>query len=319
MIKSLSPLQWVLLALLPSIFIATVIQGFGLITNILWCLLAALSAEAAVLRLRNKAIKPVLKDYSACLSAVILAFCLPAASHWGICFLAAGFAIIIAKQLYGGLGNNLFNPAMAGFAFVLVSFPEQLSLTAVNGYLSIGDAAALSLGLIATPDFYTAATALELVQNPQGLMMSQLWQEHDSLGLWATAGQEWINASFLLGGAFLLYKKVIHWRAPLAMLASIIVLSTVFYDSGSSQSWGSPAMHLLAAGTSLAAFFIITDPVSGVRQAKAQWLYGCLIGILVIVLRQYASFPDSIAFSVLIANAFAPWLDELCIKEAAND
>lgn len=312
-----APIKIVLLALIPSIIIATFINGFGLISNIFWCLAAAVAAESFVLLLRKQAIKPVLQDYSACLTALILAFCLPAASHWLICLLASAFALIIAKQLYGGLGKNLFNPAMAGFAFVLVSFPEQLSLYGVNGYLSLTQAFSISLGLTATPDFYTAATALELTQNPQGLMMQQLWQQHSSLGYFATAQQEWINASFLLGGVFLIYKKIINWRAPFAMLVSMIVLSALFYDGGSTQSWGSPTLHLFAGGTLLAAFFVITDPVSSVKHAKAFWFYGALVGVLTVLLRQYASYPDSIAFSVLIANAFAPWLDHLC-QQAKN-
>lgn len=313
---SKAPIKIVLLALMPSLLIATFINGFGLISNIFWCLSAALAAECAVLLLRKQAIKPILQDYSACLTALILAFCLPPACYWLVCLLASAFAIIIAKQLYGGVGKNLFNPAMAGFAFVLVSFPEQLSLYVVKGYLSFSQAFSISLGLATTPDFYTSATALELTQNLQGLMMQQLWQQHQTLGYFATAQQEWINASFLLGGAFLIYKKIINWRAPLAMLVSIIVLSALFYDGGSTQSWGSPNLHLFAGGTLLAAFFIITDPVSSVKNAQAQWFYGLLIGVLIIFMRHYASYPDSVAFSVLIANAFAPWLDQLCKKAA---
>lgn len=310
-------LQWqmqqVKYATLPAVFLASFLFGFGVLSNLLLCIGAALAAEKIALRLRQQ--QPLAKDSSAYLTGGFIALCLPPASVWYVCILASLFAIIVVKQLYGGLGKNLFNPAMAGFAFVLVSFPEQVSYYPIDDFISLKQCFNLVFGLSQPIDSFTAATALNLIANPQGLMLEQLWQQHNELGRFATQYWDWVSFGFLLGGVYLMVRKVIDWRAPIAMLLGVIVVSGLCYDAGSSNSWGSPLFHLFAGGTFFAAFFIVSEPVTAPKNPKAKLLYGFFIGCTVVLLRHYSSYADSIAFSILLANALAGTFDDLANKE----
>lgn len=310
-------MQQVKYATLPAVFIASFLFGFGVLSNLLLCIGAALAAEKLILFLRQQtAIKG---DISAYLSGGFIALCLPPAAVWYVCVLASLFAVVIAKHAYGGLGKNFFNPAMAGFAFVLVSFPEQISYYPIEGFITLSQCFSLVLGLTTPVDSFTAATALNLIQNPQGLMLEQLWQSHPQLGYFANVQWDWVSFGFLLGGVYLLAKKAIDWRAPLAMLLGVLVVSSLFYDAGSSSSWGSPLFHFFAGGTFFAAFFIVSEPITAPKTKHAKWLYGFFIGCTIVLLRHYSSYADSIAFSILLANAMAGLFDDIINKESLRD
>jgi electron transport complex protein RnfD len=160
-------------------------------------------------------------------------------------------------------------------------------------------------------DGYTGATPLDIVKQNTGLTIQGLYLENTMFnsGRFAGAGWEWINLAFLVGGIYLLYKKIFTWHAPLAMLAALTVLSAVFYDGGSSSSPGSPMFHLLSGATMFGAFFIVTDPVSSAVSTRGRLIYGAGIGALVYIIRAWGNYPDAVAFAVLLMNFAAPFID----------
>jgi electron transport complex protein RnfD len=289
---------WVLLACVPGFIALTVFFGWGTLVNILWLAFWALFFEALVLMLRKRNLVFYLKDYSALVTAVLLGLCIPPFSPWWLGITGMFFAIVIAKHLYGGLGQNLFNPAMVAYAVLLIAFPVEM--TNWN----------IPWGVVSDIDAFTGATALDMFRNERGgLLVSEFWLQNSAFGSLSGIGWEWVNAGFLLGGLMLLYKRIIGWQIPVAMLGSLVVLAALFYDGGSSASGGSPLMHLFGGGTMLGAFFIATDPVTASTTPKGRIIYGVLIGSLTYIIRVWGAYPDGIAFAVLLGNFAAPLID----------
>jgi len=313
-------MRWVLLATLPGFIALTFFFGWGTLINLVLACITALASEALVLKLRNRPIAFYLKDYSAIVTAVLLGLALPPYAPWWLIVLGTAIAIILAKQLYGGLGFNPFNPAMVGYVVLLISFPLEMSqwaspqnvLTAGQTLPSLGDTLAVVFtGNSALIDGYTGATPLDLFKNEQGLLAEQIYSDNAlfSQAAFAGAGWEWVNIAFLIGGGYLLYKRAYTWHAPISMLIALLVMSALFYDGGSSTSGGSPLLHLLSGSTMLGAFFIITDPVSSAVSTKGRLIYGAGIGILVYLIRVWGNYPDAVAFAVLLMNFAAPFID----------
>ena len=309
-------MRTVILATLPGVAALTAFFGFGTLVNILLASLIALGCEAAVLALRKRPIGFYLKDGSALLTAVLLGIALPPYAPWWVVVVGCAFAILIAKHLYGGLGYNPFNPAMVGYVVLLISFPVQMTTWAapqgafegsVPGFI---EALQINLGLAAASvDAVTMATPLDLHKQNSALLISDLWVNNPQFGNFAGLGWEWANVGFLIGGLFLLYRRIFTWHAPIGMLISLTLLSAIFYDGGSSASGGSPLFHLFSGATMLGAFFIVTDPVTSAVSTKGRLIYGLLIGALVFVIRAWGNYPDAVAFSVLLMNFAAPFLD----------
>jgi electron transport complex protein RnfD len=141
------------------------------------------------------------------------------------------------------------------------------------------------------------------------MTVSEFWAGSPVFGTVSGLGWEWVNAGFLLGGLYLLWKRIITWHIPVGMLVAITVLSVAFYDSGSSASHGSPLFHLFAGASMLGAFFIATDPVSAATTPRGRLIYGLLIGALVYIIRVWGNYPDAVAFAVLLGNFAAPLID----------
>ncbi len=309
-------MQQVLLATVPGIAALTVYFGAGTLLNILLAGTCALAFEAAILAARKKPVAFYLKDCSALVTAVLLGIALPPYCPWWVVVTGIFFAIVVAKQLYGGLGYNPFNPAMVAYVVLLISFPVEMTRWALPNIALDGTTVGLvealkAIWANAPIDAYSGATPLDIVKQNSGLTLQSLYAAEPALatGRFAGAGWEWVNLAFLGGGIFLLYKKVFTWHAPVAMLTSLLVLSVAFYDNGSSASAGSPLLHLFSGGTMLGAFFIITDPVSSAVSNKGRLIYGATIGLLVFVIRIWGNYPDAVAFSVLVMNFAAPFID----------
>jgi len=302
----------VLLATLPGILVLTWFFGYGTLVNILFGCAVALTCEALALTLRRRPLAFYLKDFSAMVTAFLLCIALPPYSPWWLIAIGVASAILLAKHLYGGLGYNPFNPAMVGYIILLISFPLQMSTWApprglgqVPGFLE-------ALQACFTPaafDGTTMATPLDVLKQNSSLLIEDLWVQNPQFGRWGGVGWEWANLGFLAGGAWLLYQRIFTWHAPVAMLASLSLLATLFYDGGSSASGGSPAFHLLSGATMFGAFFIVTDPVTSAVSLRGRLIYGALIGALVYVIRVRGNYPDAVAFAVLIMNFAAPFID----------
>ncbi len=302
----------VLLATVPGVVLLTCFFGFGTLVNIVWACLLAVAFESLAVVLRGRSPGFYLKDCSALVTAVLLGIALPPYAPWWLLAVATASAILLAKHLYGGLGYNPFNPAMVGYVVVLISFPVQMTAWApANG---IGAAPGLLDALRACflPgqfDAITQATPLDVMKQNNSLLVASLWNAEPVFGRWGGAGWEWVNIGFLAGGAWLLSRRIFTWHAPLAFLAVLALMATLFYDNGSSASGGSPLFHLLSGGTMLGAFFIVTDPVTSAVSTRGRLIYGALAGLLVYLIRVWGNYPDAIAFAVLIMNFAAPFID----------
>ncbi len=316
-----SVMQTVIIACTPGLVALTLSFGIGSIINTLLTALFCLAFEAVCLKLRGRPLAFYLKDYSALVTAVLLGLALPPYAPWWIVAVGSFFAIVVAKQMYGGLGFNPFNPAMVGYVVLLISFPVEmtrwtLDIAALPEGIKHPDLLqALTLVFVGADsvlvDGYTAATPLDVLKQNNSLTLDTLYSTEPvfSSARWAGAGWEWVNLAFLAGGVYLLYKKVFTWHAPVAMLLAITLMAALFYDGGSSTSTGSPLFHLLSGATMFGAFFIITDPVSSAVSTRGRLIYGACIGILVFVIRAWGNYPDAIAFAVLLMNFAAPFID----------
>jgi len=292
-----SMMQTVLLALLPGLLCSSYFFGAGVFINVLVCVTAALAAEAGILTIRKMDLRP-LRDGSAVLTGLLLGLALPPALPIWMAVLGSSFAIIFGKQLFGGLGQNPFNPAMVGYAAMIVSFP--LAMSTWPDLLGV--------------DGTTAATPLDIFRFRGAATIEELWISANGFAQVAGVGWQWINLAYLLPGLALIYLKVARWQAAASMLISITILAIVFYDNGSSQSLGSPLFHLFSGGTMLAAFFVVTDPVTAPGSDIGLYVYGAGIGLITFVIRSVGAYPDGFAFAVLIMNALTPLIDQLRLR-----
>lgn len=314
----------VIYALLPTVVLHVVFFGVGLLVQIALGSLTALLAEALALKLRRKPIEPFLKDSSAIVTAILLALCLPPLAPWWLIVSGTAFAILLAKHLYGGLGANPFNPAMVGYAVLLVSFPVQLLQwlppAGIDGEqigLSLGETITTiltgSLPSRLTWDAVTSPTPLDALRT--GLKMGMTMAEARAAPVFGTLGGrgwEWINLATLAGGIALLALRIIRWHIPVAMLSAIVVCASVMYvvDPG---TYAGPIFHLTAGASLLGAFFIATDPISAATSDRGRLLYGAGIGVLTYMIRTWGGYPDGVAFAVLLMNLSVPLIDRYTI------
>ena len=309
-------MQLVLVAALPGILAMTLFFGIGILVNIVWLMLSAIAMEASVLKLRNKPVLNSLGDYSAVVTALLLAISLPPASPWWLGLTGIFFAIVVAKHLYGGLGYNPFNPAMIGYAVLLISFPVEMTrwLLPSGVITQLPDFSSVLHSFLgqstSSMDAVVGATALDQFKLERGSQtISEFWSGNPLYGTLSGLGWEWVNAAFLAGGLYMLYRKIITWHIPASVLGTMALMALLFYDVGSSASHGSPFFHLFGGAAMLGAFFIATDPVSGPATNAGKLYYGALIGLLIYIIRIWGSYPDGVAFAVLLANFSAPGID----------
>ena len=310
----------VLYALIPAALAYTWFFGFGLVINFVVAAAAALATEAAILRLRRRPVRRTLRDGSALVTAALLAFALPPLLPWWIPALGGFVAIALAKQLYGGLGKNLFNPAMVAYALLLLSFPIQMTqwLPPRMGdidYTPLDAVEQLRYSLFAelppdrTVDAYTRATPLDMVK--EGLREQRTFREMTAssmIGTFGGRGWEWVSSFVALGGLYLLYAGIIRWQIPVATLAGIAVPALLLHLFDATR-FASPAFHLFSGAAMLGAFFIATDPVSAAATERGRLVFGAGIGVLTYAIRTWGGYPDGIAFAVLLMNAAVPLID----------
>lgn len=305
-----SLMRWVVIATLPGVMAMTYYFGLGVLSNIALAAIMGVLLEAGMLRLRSRPIAPALTDTSALLTGVLLGASLPPASPWWLIGVGMLAAVVVAKQLYGGLGHNPFNPAMVGYALLLVSFPTYMTLWAPPQPLLNDTLWAQILGTLPTfqLDALSGATPLDAFKHkPEELSAQQFWSSNplpeQTLTAWYTISLAWLS-----GGALLLIKRIISWHIPAALLGSLVALAALFYLSDSDH-FASPIFHLLTGATLFGAFFIATDPVSAATSQRGKLLYGAGIGVLIIVIRNLGGYPDAVAFAVLLMNLCVPLID----------
>ncbi|MFC4258744.1 electron transport complex subunit RsxD [Marinobacter lacisalsi] len=303
----------VILATLPGLLAQTLFFGWGNLINVVWCVLLALGAEAAMLMLRGKPVSFFLKDNTAAVTGLLLGLSLPQFAPWWVSAVAVISAIVLAKQLYGGLGANPFNPAMVGYALVLVAFPVAMTTNWAEASM-LADAPGFgeTLNIIftgqqTTVDAYTMATPLDEYKHKIATHTAVEVLQHPTFGSGVARGWEWVNGAFLLGGLALVALRIITWHIPVSLLAALALMSLAF---GANEDLYAPlSLHLLAGGTMLGAFFIATDPVSAATSHQGKLIYGACIGVLIYIIRSWGNYPDAVAFSVLLMNFAVPFID----------
>lgn len=311
-------MRQVLLALLPAIGVGFLLFGWGILTNILLAAIFAIVLETICLAVRKRSAKPYLNDYSAILTAMLLALALPPLSSWWLILVGLFFAIVIAKHLYGGIGYNPFNPAMVGYVVLLISFPTQMTMwpspvqtpeTALSLEQSLNYVFSGSLPEGNSWDAITRATALDTSMINRNL--GQAGEDLNNvmhLGMLGAEGWELMGLAYLLGGMWLIYKGIIDWRSPATMLLAV-ALPAALIHAFSPDLHASALFHLFSGATMMGAFFIITDPVSGCASTRGRILFAAGVGLLTIIIRSWGGFPDGVAFAVLLMNMAAPMID----------
>jgi len=311
-------MRQVLYAVTPGIAAHAWFFGPGILVQILLAITFALGFEAIMLKIRGRDLRLFLGDFSAVVTAVLFALCIPPLAPWWISLIAMLFAIVVAKHLYGGLGQNVFNPAMAGYIVVLISFPQVM--TQWLPPQAIADSApglrdtltAIFTGQMPVPfswDAITQSTPLDTLKTgiDAGRMVPEIRQA-PVFGDFGGLGWEWVANWYALGGIYLLYRRIITWQVPFAVLGSVLLISTAAYllDPGGNPA---PLQHIFSGALVLCAFFIATDPVSGCTSALGRLWFGAGVGIITLVIRRWGGYPDGVAFGVLLMNMAAPLID----------
>ncbi|HEY7672116.1 MAG TPA: RnfABCDGE type electron transport complex subunit D [Gammaproteobacteria bacterium] len=310
----------VLYALAPAAIVYVWFFGTGFIVNLSVAALTAVLAEGAVIKLRGRSTRHSLRDGSALVTAALLTFAIPPFVPWWIPAIGAAAAIVIAKQLYGGLGKNFFNPAMVGYVLLLVSFPVEMTQWVPPrmgdiDYQRLTFVQNLNYSLTGrlpdelTMDAVTRATPLDLVR--EGARAGQPFaavRGGSLFGDFGGRGWEWVGNFIALGGLYLLYMGVIRWHIPVAMLAGVLVPATLLYFIDPAR-FAAPGFHFFSGATLLGAFFIATDPVSAASSARGRLIFGGGIGLLTYAIRTWGGYPDGVAFAVLLMNAAVPLID----------
>lgn len=313
-----SVMQQVLYALLPGIIAYTWFFGPGILVQILLAVIFALLFETLMLKVRKLPLQRFLGDWSAVVTAVLFALCLPPLAPWWIALVGMLFAIVVAKHLYGGLGQNMFNPAMVGYVVVLISFPQVMALwlppTSIASHsLTFGEVlntiftGSLSPGL--SWDTISEATPLDAIRISlaSGRMVSEARQS-PVFGDFGGLGWEWIANLYALGGFWLLWRRIISWHVPVMMIGAVVALGLVAYlvDPGSNPV---PLQHVFSGALVLGAFFIATDPVTGCTSNRGRLIFGVGVGIITLSIRSWGGYPDGVAFGILLMNMAAPLID----------
>jgi len=297
----------VLLALIPVTAALTWLHGPGILLNVAFACCCCWLFEVCMLRIRGRALQPWISDASAPLTGALLALALPPLTPWWLIAIASLFAIVFAKHLYGGLGYNVFNPAMTGYAVLLISFPAAMAawpdpanppdLAATLSYFVTGTQAI---------DASSGATPLDAVST--GLKQMQTLPELRATGTLASAGWVWVNLMAAAGGLALVLRRTMSWHIPAAVLAGLALPALINWIGDAAVN-PSPWLHLSSGGTLLGAFFIATDPVSSASSPRGKLIYGLGIGILTYVIRTWGAYPDGFAFAVLTMNLAVPLID----------
>ena len=263
----------VLIALIPAFLVSLYFFGLGALIVTVVSVLACMIFEYLIQRFLMKK-EPTLCDGSAILTGVLLAFNLPSNLPVWIIIIGALAAIGIGKMSFGGLGNNIFNPALVGRVFLLISFPAQMTTWPVVDALNV------------FPMTYTDA---------------QTGATGGSLG-------EVSAVALILGLLFMLWKKIITWQIPVSILATVFVFTGIMHLVNPVQ-YASPFVHLLSGGLLLGSIFMATDYVTSPMSKNGMLVYGVGIGILTTVIRLFGSYPEGMSFAILIMNAFTPLIN----------
>ena len=275
---SVSKIMWsVVIALVPAVIAAVYYFNSQAIKIILVSILAALLTEYVFQKIRGK--KIMIKDGSAFLTGLLLALTLPPTLPLWTVFLGSAVAVGLGKQVFGGLGSNLFNPALVGRAFLVASYPVLMTTWMVDGVSS--------------------ATPLNLWK-AEGVIGSTYWELF--IGNIGGSLGEVSAFALLIGASYLIYKNYINWRIPAGMIGTVFIIMLVVPGQD-------PVFHLFSGGLILGAFFMATDMVTSPVTKIARWIFGAGAGLIVVIIRLYGGYPEGVMYAILLMNACVPLLN----------
>ncbi len=308
----------VLLALIPGIALYVWYFGPAILVTITLASITALATEAAMLKLRNRPLKPFLSDNSALITGWLLALSIPPLAPWWLVVIGTAFGIVVAKHLYGGLGNNPFNPAMIGYAVLIISFPAHMThwLTPHGlGGLELTFAQQLDYifsGILpagSTLDAVTMATPLDTLKTQLhlGLSVNDI-REMPIYGYLSGKGSEMVAVGYAIGGVYMLSTRVITWQIPATYLGTLFAVAGIFHLVDPAH-YAAPMFHMFSGAAMLGAFFIFTDPIGSPTTPKGHLIYAAGAGLLTYLIRAFGGFPDGVAFAALLMNICVPLID----------
>ncbi|RKN83240.1 RnfABCDGE type electron transport complex subunit D [Ulvibacterium marinum] len=294
----------VVIAMVPAFLVSLYVFGINAFIATATAVVSCLLFEYLIQKYLLKA-EITIADGSALITGILLAFNLPAGLPIWMIIVGSLVAIGIAKLSFGGLGYNIFNPALVGRVFLLVSFPVQMTLwpTAVENNTTLADAV-------------TGATTLGIIKDGLqfGGTMTELSAQlpsHLNLFLGITGGSlgEMSALALLLGGLYLIARKVITWHIPVAVLGTLALMTGIFWWADSEQ-YANPLIHVLSGGAILGAFYMATDLVTSPVTKKGMLIFAIGIGVITVIIRLFGSYPEGISFAILIMNAFVPLINK---------
>ncbi|MFW6290442.1 MAG: RnfABCDGE type electron transport complex subunit D [Mariniphaga sp.] len=287
----------VVYAMIPALLWSVFVFGLDALKVTLIAIVACLVFEYVIQKYLMK-VKPMITDGSAMITGILLAFNVPANLPWWIIIIGALAAVGIGKLSFGGLGSNIFNPALVGRVFLLISFPVQMTSWPVVREQEV--------------DGVTTATPLGIIKEglSSGTPVSEISQQLPSstdmlLGHMSGSLGEISALLLILGGIYMWYKKVITWQIPVSIIATVAAIAGLFWLIDP-QNYVNPLYHVLTGGLMLGAIYMATDMVTSPMTPKGQLIYGAGIGIITISIRLFGAYPEGISFAILIMNAFTP-------------
>lgn len=286
--------------MIPALLWSVFVFGFDALRVTLIAVIACLAFEYIIQKYLLK-IKPMVTDGSALITGILLAFNVPSNIPWWIIIIGSLAAVGIGKLSFGGLGNNIFNPALVGRVFMLISFPVQMTSWPVNSRSGI--------------DAVTSATPLSIIKEgiSNGTPISEITQKLPSTVdmLFGNIGGSLGEISALLliiGGLYMLFTKVITWHIPVSIIATVALVAAIFWLVNP-VVYINPVYHVLTGGLMLGAIFMATDMVTSPMNPKGQIIYGVGIGLITISIRMFGAYPEGISFAILIMNAVTPLIN----------
>ena len=309
-------MRLVLLALIPALVLHVYWMGFGIVVQLALAAVTASALEIAVAKARRRAWRAQIGDLSILVLAALFVIAIPPYAPFWYTVVGVAAAALIGKHAFGGLGNNLFNPAMVGYAFVLISFPAESQrwpdLVANAEFVGPLGSLALIFAPSAQVDAISGATALDYERTQLALAMMRSEMAGSTVyGTLGARGWEWINLAYLAGGLWLCGIRVVPWRLPVAVIVGF-VLPAMVMSMANADLYAGALFHLLSGAVLPAAFFIATDPISSPAGPRAMLIFGAGVGLLIYVIRVWGPYPDGVAFAILIMNAFVPLLERVC-------
>lgn len=292
-------MKQVVIALLPATLAALFFFRLSALNVIFFCVTGSVGAEFVCQKISKQ--ESTIGDFSAVVTGLLLAFNVPASLPWWMCLLGAAFAIIVVKMVFGGIGNNFVNPALAARAFLLASFPVAMTLwtrTGVN-WVSSGNI-----------DAYTTATPLSFLKagsnGVSSLADSGISISNMLIGNIGGCIGETSAVLIILGGLYLMYKGIINYVIPTFYICTVAIL--MFILGGFNFTF--VIYELLAGGLMLGAFFMLTDYTTSPMTKKGQIIYAVLAGLITTVIRLYGGYPEGVSYSILIVNIMTPLIDK---------